>query len=51
MYTSYTNCFSRILKKEGVKGFYKGYLIRLFTGIGGGFMLVAYDRLLVSIKE
>merc|ERR1712072_156231 len=38
-------CAQQILKKEGVKGFFKGLKSDMVTGIGGSLILVLYDDL------
>jgi len=41
------DCFTKIAKKEGVKGMYKGMVPELFRGVGGSVVVVAYDRIKV----
>jgi solute carrier family 25 (adenine nucleotide translocator) protein 4/5/6/31 len=43
-YKGAVHCFSSVLKKEGVKGMYKGMIPELFRGVGGSLVIVAYDR-------
>lgn len=42
-YVSMVGTIAGILKHEGPIGFFRGYPIMLFNGIGGSFALVAYD--------
>ena len=43
-YTTTMGCFLHVLKKEGIKGFYKGGLTNVFKGMGGALILVLYDK-------
>jgi solute carrier family 25 (adenine nucleotide translocator) protein 4/5/6/31 len=45
LYKGSVHCFSSILKKEGLKGMYKGMVPELFRGVGGSLVIVAYDRI------
>lgn len=45
MYTSTFDCFKKILKNEGVGGFYKGAWANVLRGAGGALVLVFYDEL------
>jgi len=45
VYKGSWDCFSKILKKEGGKGMYKGMVPELFRGVGGSLVIVAYDRI------
>uniref|UniRef100_A0A7S3URP6 ADP/ATP translocase n=1 Tax=Heterosigma akashiwo TaxID=2829 RepID=A0A7S3URP6_HETAK len=47
LYKGSVHCFTSILKKEGLKGMYKGLLPELFRGVGGSLVIVAYDRIKV----
>ena len=44
LYKGSVHCFTSILKKEGLKGMYKGMVPELFRGVGGSLVIVAYDR-------
>jgi solute carrier family 25 (adenine nucleotide translocator) protein 4/5/6/31 len=39
------DCAGQVLKKEGLKGWYKGMIPELFRGVGGSLVIVAYDRI------
>ncbi|KAK2195362.1 bifunctional Mitochondrial carrier domain superfamily/ADP-ATP carrier protein [Babesia duncani] len=45
MYSSSVDCVSKILKNEGLGGFYKGALANILRGMGGALVLVFYDEL------
>lgn len=45
LYRGSVHCFSEVLKKEGMKGMYKGMIPELFRGVGGSLVIVAYDRI------
>ncbi|CCF72974.1 solute carrier family 25 (mitochondrial carrier, adenine nucleotide) [Babesia microti strain RI] len=45
MYTGTLDCFKKIMKNEGVCGFYKGALANVLRGAGGALVLVFYDEL------
>jgi solute carrier family 25 (adenine nucleotide translocator) protein 4/5/6/31 len=47
LYKGSFHCFNSILKKEGMKGMYKGMVPELFRGVGGSLVIVAYDRIKV----
>lgn len=47
LYKGSFHCFNSILKKEGLKGMYKGMVPELFRGVGGSLVIVAYDRIKV----
>ena len=47
LYKGSVHCFTSILKKEGLKGMYKGMVPELFRGVGGSLVIVAYDRIKV----
>lgn len=48
MYTGTLDCFKKILKNEGLRGFYKGSLIILYRATSGPLGLVIYDRIKAS---
>jgi hypothetical protein len=41
------DCFTKVLKKEGLAGMYKGLLPEMFRGVGGSLVIVGYDRIKV----
>lgn len=45
IYRGSIHCASEIMKKEGLKGMYKGMIPELFRGVGGSLVIVAYDRI------
>ena len=45
IYKGLINCFSVISRDEGIRGFYKGFSVRILSGIGGAFLLTFYDKL------
>lgn len=47
LYRGSFDCAGQVLKKEGLKGMYKGLIPELFRGIGGSLVIVAYDRIKV----
>jgi len=47
VYKGSIDCFSKVLKNEGLKGMYKGMVPELFRGVGGSLVVVAYDRIKV----
>jgi solute carrier family 25 (adenine nucleotide translocator) protein 4/5/6/31 len=47
VYKGSIDCFNQVLKKEGLKGMYKGMVPELFRGVGGSIVIVAYDRIKV----
>ena len=44
-YTGTVDCFAKVLKKEGVAGFFKGAGANIFRGVGASIVLVLYDEL------
>jgi len=44
LYTSTLDCWSKILRKEGVGAFFKGALSNAIRGSGGAIVLVLYDE-------
>lgn len=44
LYRGSIHCAQEVLKKEGLKGMYKGMIPELFRGVGGSLVIVAYDR-------
>ena len=45
IYSGSVDCFTKVLKNEGLAGMYKGLVPELFRGIGGSVVIVAYDRI------
>ena len=43
-YTSTMDCWSKVYKNEGFKGFFKGAWSNVIRGAGGAFVLVLYDE-------
>merc|ERR1711991_1027932 len=39
------DCFTKVLKNEGLAGMYKGLVPELFRGVGGSLVVVGYDRI------
>lgn len=44
-YTGTVDAFTKILAKEGPKGFFKGALSNVFRGVGASLVLVLYDEI------
>ena len=44
-YTGTLDCWSKIFRQEGAKGFFKGALANVLRGAGGALVLVFYDEL------
>lgn len=49
LYKSSLDCFRQVMRKEGLKGMYRGFLPELFRGVGGSLVVVAYDRIKVYL--
>jgi solute carrier family 25 (mitochondrial adenine nucleotide translocator), member 4/5/6/31 len=47
MYSGSFDCFTKVLKNEGLAGMYKGLMPEMFRGVGGSLVIVAYDRIKV----
>lgn len=45
MYNGMKDCFSKILAKEGPRGFFKGALANILRGTGAAIVLVMYDEI------
>jgi len=45
LYKGSFHCAGEVLKKEGLKGMYKGMVPEMFRGVGGSLVIVAYDRI------
>jgi len=51
VYSGMVDCFNKILKTEGSKGFYKGALANIFRGTGAAIVLVMYDEIMNFIER
>jgi solute carrier family 25 (adenine nucleotide translocator) protein 4/5/6/31 len=51
IYNGMTDCFGKILKDEGPKGFYKGALANILRGTGAAIVLVMYDEIMNAIER
>ena len=45
LYKGSVDCFTKVLKKEGLAGMYKGMIPEIFRGVGGSVVIVMYDRI------
>ena len=45
LYSGSVDCFTKVLKNEGLAGMYKGLVPELFRGVGGSVVVVGYDRI------
>ncbi len=45
LYSGSVDCFTKVLKNEGLAGMYKGLVPELFRGVGGSLVVVGYDRI------
>ena len=50
-YTGAVDCFKKVLQQEGFKGFYKGCLINVMSGLAASLMLVSYDQIKAGSKN
>ena len=50
MYAGTVDCGNKILKSEGVTGFFKGNLSNFWRSIGSSLVLVLYDELQKYVK-
>ena len=46
IYSGMKDCFQKILKNEGAKGFFKGALANILRGTGAAIVLVLYDEIM-----
>ncbi|KAL7547021.1 hypothetical protein ACHAWF_010343, partial [Thalassiosira exigua] len=51
LYTGMTDCFGKILKQEGVGGFFKGALANVLRGTGAALVLVIYDEIINAVSK
>eukprot|EP00592_Proboscia_alata_P001383 CAMPEP_0194376196 /NCGR_PEP_ID=MMETSP0174-20130528/24654_1 /TAXON_ID=216777 /ORGANISM="Proboscia alata, Strain PI-D3" /LENGTH=301 /DNA_ID=CAMNT_0039156769 /DNA_START=416 /DNA_END=1321 /DNA_ORIENTATION=- len=49
IYKGMGDCFSKILKKEGPGGFFKGALANILRGTGAALVLVMYDEIINAV--
>jgi len=47
LYSGSIDCFMKVMKNEGMKGMFKGFVPELFRGVGGSLVIVGYDRIKV----
>ncbi|XP_952570.1 ADP/ATP transporter, putative [Theileria annulata] len=50
MYANSLDCFVKMMKHEGLGGFYKGAFANILRGMGGALVLVFYDELQKLLK-
>jgi len=51
MYNGMSDCFGKIMKNEGPKGFFKGALANVLRGTGAAIVLVMYDEIMNFIER
>merc|ERR1712137_1368104 len=51
VYKGMADCFQKILKTEGPKGFFKGALANILRGTGAAIVLVMYDEIMNAIER
>jgi len=51
IYNGMGDCFSKILAKEGPKGFFKGAMANILRGTGAAIVLVMYDEIMNFIER
>jgi len=51
IYSGMADCFGKILKTEGPKGFFKGALANVLRGTGAAIVLVMYDEIMNFIER
>jgi len=51
IYNGMGDCFSKILAKEGPKGFFKGAMANILRGTGAAIVLVMYDEIMNAIER
>merc|ERR1711862_215864 len=44
-YTSTMDCFAKVMKQEGTKGFFKGAFSNVLRGVAGALVLVFYGEM------
>lgn len=50
VYSGMSDCFSKIMKDEGPKGFFKGALANILRGTGAAIVLVLYDEIMNALE-
>jgi len=51
MYDGMNDCFNKIMKQEGPKGFFKGAGANILRGTGAAMVLVMYDEIMNAIDR
>jgi solute carrier family 25 (adenine nucleotide translocator) protein 4/5/6/31 len=51
LYNGMQDCFQKILKNEGAKGFFKGALANILRGTGAAIVLVLYDEIMNFVER
>jgi solute carrier family 25 (adenine nucleotide translocator) protein 4/5/6/31 len=51
LYKGMSDCFQKILKDEGAKGFFKGALANILRGTGAAIVLVLYDEIMNFVER
>lgn len=51
IYSGTIDCWAKIAKNEGTKGFFKGAWANILRGAGGALVLVGYDELQILVKK
>merc|ERR1711903_404430 len=51
IYNGMADCFQKILKNEGPKGFFKGALANILRGTGAAIVLVLYDEIMNFVER
>jgi solute carrier family 25 (adenine nucleotide translocator) protein 4/5/6/31 len=50
-YKNAFDCFAKILKEEGPRGFYSGLSVNIVRGVSGALLLVGYDEMQKIMKD
>lgn len=51
IYNGMSDCFQKILKNEGPKGFFKGAFANILRGTGAALVLVLYDEIMNAVQR
>ena len=51
IYNGMGDCFSKIMKNEGVGGFFKGAMANILRGTGAAIVLVMYDEIMNAVER
>lgn len=51
VYTNAWDCFRKVYKQEGIRGFYKGSMSNLLRGFGSSIVLVLFDELKLKFAK